>query len=113
MNRDIKFRIWNDYDKKMIYWNELLKSNLANIFTIPSYNKWLMQYTGLHDKNGKEIYEGDIVKYENMTGKIMFFNGSFIMSNFEETEEWELGVINEELEIMGNIYDNPELLGGE
>ena len=73
----------------------------------------LMQYTGLDDKNGKEIYEGDIVKYENMTGKIMFFNGSFIMSNFEETEEWELGVINEELEIMGNIYDNPELLGGE
>ena len=62
MNREIKFRIWNDYDKKMIYWNELLKNNLANIFTIPSYDKWLMQYTGLHDKNGKEIYEGDIVQ---------------------------------------------------
>ena len=113
MNREIKFRIWNDYDKKMIYWNELLKNKLANIFTIPSYDKWLMQYTGLDDKNGKEIYEGDIVKYENMTGKIMFFNGSFIMSNFEETEEWELGVINEEIEVIGNIYDNLELLGGE
>ena len=71
------------------------------------------QYTGLDDKNGKEIYEGDIVKYENMTGKIMFFNGSFILSDLEETEEWELGVINEEVEIIGNIYDNPELLGGE
>ena len=45
MNREIKFRIWNDYDKKMIRWNELLEKNLANIFTIPSYNKWLMQYT--------------------------------------------------------------------
>lgn len=113
MNREIKFRIWNDYDKKIIHWNELLEKNLANIFTIPSYDKWLMQYTGLHDKDGKEIYEGDIVKYENMTGKIMFFNGSFILSDLEETEEWELGVINEEVEIIGNIYDNPELLGGE
>ena len=35
------------------------------------------------------------------------------MSNFEETEEWELGVINEEIEVIGNIYDNLELLGGE
>lgn len=43
----------------------------------------------------------------------MFFNGSFILSDFEEETEWELGVINEELEIMGNIYDNLELLGGE
>ena len=42
----------------------------------------------------------------------MFFNGSFILSDFEETEEWELGVINEELETMGNIYES-ELVGGE
>ena len=76
-------------------------------------NNTIGQFTGLHDKNGKEIYEGDIVKYENMTGKIMFLNGSFIMSNFEETEEWELGVINEEIEVIGNIYENSELLGGE
>ena len=45
MNREIKFRMWNDYDEKMIYWNELLQTNLANIFTMSSYNKWLMQYT--------------------------------------------------------------------
>ena len=45
MNREIKFRIWDNYDKKMNHWNELLKCNLANIFTIPSYDKWLMQYT--------------------------------------------------------------------
>ena len=79
MNREIKFRIWNDYDKKMIYLNELLEKNLANIFTIPAYNKWLTQYTGLHDKNGKEIYEGDIVQQFNVkeNGIIEYKYGQF------------------------------------
>lgn len=76
-------------------------------------NNTIGQFTGLHDKNNIKIYEGDIVKYENMTGKIMFLNGSFVMSDFEENEEWELGIINEEIEVVGNIYDNPELLEGE
>ena len=114
MNRDIKFRAWDEVSEKMLNWNEFLDTNMKNTFIAPeSTGLILMQYTGLHDKNGKEKYEGDIVKYENMTGKIMFFNGSFILSDLEETEEWELGVINEDIEVIGNIYDNPELLGGE
>lgn len=124
MNREIKFRIWDIENKEMLKVQELdfeptfyggriaIRPDQYNDY-FDTEDMILMQYTGIDDKNGKEIYEGDIVKYENMTGKIMFFNGSFIMSNFEETEEWELGVINEELEIMGNIYDNPELLEGE
>ena len=43
----------------------------------------------------------------------MFFNGSFILLDLEETEEWKLGFINEDIEVIGNIYDNSELLGGE
>ena len=70
----------------------------------------LGQFTGLHDKNGKEIYDGDIVKYKNMLGKIIFLQGAFQLSDFYEEEEWILGYINEELEVIGNIYDNPELL---
>ena len=129
MNREIKFRIWNDYDKKMIYWNELLKNKLANIFTIPSYNKWLMQYTGLHDKNGKEIYEGDIVLldcyyYEEPAFdgefKVIYddINGMWLLVDLENKDRgFAFGEIRSyykaEIEVIGNIYDNPELLGGE
>lgn len=135
MNREIKFRIWNDYDKKMIHWNELLEKNLANIFTIPSYNKWLMQYIGLHDKNGKEIYEGDIVKayfkrgawkYNDKnycgykSGKVQYCVDGFILyiENYKEKIYPLSSFVNNngninELEVIGNIYDNPELLGGE
>lgn len=102
MNREIKFRAWDEVSEKILNWNDFLDTNMKNTFIAPeSTGLILMQYTGLDDKNGKEIYEGDIAKYENMIGKIMFFNGSFILSDFEETEEWELGVINEELEIIG------------
>ena len=115
MNREIKFRMWNDYDKKMIHWNELLEKNLANIFTIPSYNKWLMQYTGLHDKNGKEIYEGDIVLITRRCilekGEVKFINGCFaIKSKDTLLMLYQCEINNFKLEIIGNIYDNPNLL---
>lgn len=114
MNREIKFRAWDEVSEKILNWNDFLDTNMKNTFIAPeSTGLILMQYTGLDDKNGKEIYEGDIAKYENMIGKIMFFNGSFILSDLEETEEWELGVINAEIEVIGNIYENRELLGGE
>ena len=122
MNREIKFRIWADNK----FYNKCLVGNTNNTndekWTCPmvwleKQKEWvhcdngiICQYTGLHDKNGKKIYEGDIVKYENMTGKIMFLNGSFILSDFEETEEWELGIINEELEIIGNVWEDSDLL---
>lgn len=129
MNREIKFRGKRIDNDEWVYgylhfefnctdeyvpfisWKD--SSYLEDIGEEEINIKTIGQYTGLHDKNGKEIYKGDIAKYENMTGKIMFFNGSFIMSDFEETEEWELGVINAETEVIGNIYDNPELLKGE
>jgi uncharacterized phage protein (TIGR01671 family) len=123
MNREIKFRIWNDYDKKMIHWNELLEKNLANIFTIPSYDKWLMQYTELHDKNEKEIYEGDIVYCQTKYGKakaiIKFIDGKFvaywdsILTHPQNGHCIACYEINKRFEVIGNIYDNPELLGGE
>lgn len=115
MNRKIKFRIWNDYDKKMIRWNELLEKNLANIFTIPSYNKWLMQYTGLNDKNGKEIYEGDIVRIFKGDICVVEYNyNGFGLKVIDESKNYGyVDFIDYRIEVIGNIYDNPELLGGE
>lgn len=75
----------------------------------------LMQYTGLKDKNGKEIYEGDIVKvfdrYENrqFTGCVIYEDGTYFIDVMSEDER-ECVWCDYETEITGNIFENPELL---
>lgn len=78
----------------------------------------LMQFTGLYDKNGKEIYEGDIVEWAGYTMKILWGEDcgvgyGFIWepcgSNIDYVESMT-GFIDE-YEVIGNIFDNPELLG--
>ena len=71
----------------------------------------IMQYTGLKDKLGKEIYEGDVVKY-SMQGDEQTFPMEVDMFNlrlgFEEGDPYMR--IDTDVEILGNIYENPELL---
>ena len=120
MNREIKFRAWDEVSEKMLNWNDFLDTNMKNTFIAPeSTGLILMQYTGLHDKNGKEIHEGDIVKYRDSRGqhieKVIFDKGCFYAGmHWGSSTRVAPKLINTRIsEVIGNIYDNPELLGGE
>jgi hypothetical protein len=65
------------------------------------------QYIGLHDKNDKEIYQGDVVKYCGGIGQVIFHNLSFqIWCSEYDTQD----IDPTNIEVIGNIYENPELL---
>ncbi len=123
--REIKFRAWDKSDKNM-FKPDFVDSN-GVVYFDSGYESpcefgdqpILMQYTGLKDKNGKEIYEGDIVQFEVLnyfgadgptitTDVVVFQGGAF-------TFEWESRFVfanrfNDASVVIGNIYESADLL---
>lgn len=177
--RELKFRVWQtnvgDYDKTTkkftprphyFYGKDVVMNGIGQLLSVES--GWdiqgveqptdyvLEQYTGLHDKNGKEIYEGDVVEYVfnvreaevSAIGEVCFFEGQgaygiknvkynnqelrrlcdieneragevFCSAGYDNTEEDQTLIftdyyfVEDDMEIIGNIHENPELLEGE
>ncbi len=113
--RPIKFRAWDSVNKVM----ELNIHHLDSLNEILHKEKYnVMQFTGLHDKNGKEIYEGDILRWISSNP---FSLGEIrkVQVNYIEARYWCHGSIgvyladllnNEYCEVIGNIYENHELI---
>ncbi|GIN60506.1 hypothetical protein J27TS8_04990 [Robertmurraya siralis] len=128
--RDIKFRAWLPTNNRMYEFDE--NESLGDHFNrlIYGFGKFeLMQYTGLKDNNGKEIYEGDIIYYniDNGVG-IEHYQARVVWSEntaeYKNRFEWLIiysdcdgfddltrpAAYNSELQVVGNIYENPELV---
>ena len=133
--RPIKFRAWDKIQKQMCYdvsvyseieteswWSADVRGESGNKIYSFEYGE-LMQFTGLTDKNGKEIYEGDIVGNDGKCFyRVVFENAAFVCYHTDLTN-WDgrplrWGLLSRffemedifHIEVIGNIYENPELL---
>ena len=126
--REIKFRGWNKTKNRMDFFSGIFnKHPYTEMSTFPQYESCpeyhefeIMEFTGLKDKNSKEIYEGDIIKVSHphaelfgddpyFFGEVFFRDGAFCHTFLEgrpSEQMWEYA------EVVGNIYENPELLKG-
>ena len=135
--REIKFRAWDTVGKQWLWITgfETAETTVSDGYTLDGLfhdgdyvgkeGIILMQYTGLKDKNGKEIFDGDVIETEKMEysdsghyigmvkvlGKVVFSNGRYAL-HLETGAMPDLSFALSFHEIIGNIHDHPHLLKG-
>lgn len=136
--KEIKFKVWDDIDKKWLTDNNIAIGTNGMLWLKEDYDEYhftndfrtykIVFYTGLKDKNGKEIHEGDIIKHVNanrfeneaggehydshcIIGEVKIKNGCWgiYRNQSRQTDLYSLGNSGY-CKIIGNIYENPELL---
>jgi len=137
--REIKFRAWDSFNKKMLSWEQFknIKFDVGDGYDVgipleildekyqKQHNLIPQQFTGLIDKNGKEIYEGDVVKTPqqkyikqwvveyDIDGNLILDNGvnsEFCLYDFEDMTLDKENCYTKDIEVIGNIYEDKHLL---
>lgn len=102
MSRKIAFRAWDKINKIMYKDIHKFDSFCEKLSRPNEYS--IMQYTGLKDKNGKEIYEGDLLKVNDV-------NTVMEVKWYDDSAGFNLAYLNKNTcEVIGNIHENPELI---